>query len=167
MAKRRLLLLSFALLLAGAATAPLTAPSTRPATVPATTRATTSALTAASAPAARTTNDGVYNEEQLARGRRAYLTSCTRCHGDTLLGNDDAPALVGVEFMDKWVNKPLGDLVEYCRVQMPSDGPGKLTRKEITDITVFLINANGAPVGKAELSSELADLNRVQLQVKK
>jgi mono/diheme cytochrome c family protein len=165
------LVLATALLLAGAA-APVTQPATRPATRPATAPATASRPATTSAPAtasaaARSTLDGVFTAEQVERGKKNYLASCARCHGENLAGNDDAVALIGADFIGRWTDKPVADLVEYTRLEMPADGPGRMPRKEITDITVYLLNANGLPAGKTELSSELDDLKRVQLQVKK
>jgi mono/diheme cytochrome c family protein len=173
MTRRITLLLATGLFLAGAASAPLTQPAIRPATAPATTTSrpaattTTSRPATTSAPAARSTLDGVFNDAQVVRGKQNYLVSCSRCHGETLGGNDDAAALVGEEFIGKWTNKPVSELVEYTRLEMPGDSPGRMPRKEIVDITVYLLSANGVPAGKAELSSELDDLKRVQLQVKK
>jgi mono/diheme cytochrome c family protein len=147
-----------ALIFSGAALGFQTAPSTRPATAPATAAAGTNPASM------RTTRDGIYSNDQLARGKKAYNTSCARCHGDTLLGNDDAVALVGDVFVTKWSNQSVGKLVEYTRKEMPSDGPGKLSRKECTDITTYLLNANGFPAGKSELSSDLDSLNGILIQ---
>jgi mono/diheme cytochrome c family protein len=162
MTKRAATFLILPAILWGAASVASTPPARGPAPAPAT------ATAPATKPAAgRTTADGVYNAAQLARGKAAYLISCARCHGETLLGNDDAVPLVGDAFVKEWTGESVGKLVEYTRTQMPSDGPGRMTRKEITDIVVYLLNANGLPEGKAELSSELNDLNGILIQVKK
>ncbi len=171
MTNRSIFLLVLAGILLGAASAPSTSSrsaSTAPARAASTTSAPATTPSTSSRPAAaRSTLDGVFNDEQVARGKKFYLNSCARCHGDTLNGNDDAVALIGAEFIGTWSGKPVSELVEYTRTQMPGDSPGNLPRKEITDIVVYLLSANGAPAGKAELSSELDDLKRVQLQVKK
>ncbi len=156
------------LITAGAASAPSTRPATAPATRPASAPATSTAPASAPALAVKkTTLDGVWTAEQVARGKKLYEASCARCHGDTLGGNDDAVALVGPEFTDKWAGKPVGDLEEYCRTQMPGDGPGRFNRKEITDMTVYILSANNLPAGKTELAPELDALNAVTIQVKK
>jgi mono/diheme cytochrome c family protein len=170
MTNRSIFLVVLAGILLGAASAPST--SSRPAatapaaSAPATSAPATAATTSRPA-AARSTLDGVFNDEQVARGKKFYLNSCARCHGDTLNGNDDAVALRGAEFITPWSNKAVSELVEYTRTQMPGDSPGNLPRKEVTDIVVYLLSANGMPAGKAELSSELDELKRVQIQVKK
>jgi len=160
MDKRTTAILIVAATLLGAAAAPSTAPSTKPA-------ASQPASQPATAAAGRTAKDGIYTAEQLERGKKAYFASCARCHGDTLLGNDDALPLVGDEFLDKWKGKSVGKLVEYTRLEMPSDSPGKLSRKDCTDIVIYLLNQNGYPAGKAELKPELDELNGILLQEKK
>ncbi len=125
---------------------------------------------AAAAPStgpAKSVWDGVYSAEQVERGKKAYNNLCARCHGEKLLGNDDATPLVGTGFLAKWDGKSVGALVELTRTEMPSDGPGKLTRKQCTDITAYLLNANGFPAGQSELLPELDVLNGIQLQTKK
>lgn len=44
---------------------------------------------------ARSAWDGVYTQEQSKKGQAAYNENCSSCHGDTLGGQDVAPALVG------------------------------------------------------------------------
>ncbi len=163
MPKRSALLLILAGILAGAATVPST--TSRPATAPASAPATKPATT--SAPAFKSAKDGIYNDAQLARGKKAYLASCARCHGDTLGGNDDAVALVGNDFLNDWAGKSVGDLEEYTRANMPSDGPGKLSRAEVTDIVVFILNQNSFPAGKNELPADVDVMKAIPIQVKK
>src|SRR6185503_2683525 len=93
-----------------------------------------SSLMAAAGSAPKSVLDGVYNSAQVARGRKAYDSLCARCHGETLGGGEDSPALVADDFLNNWYGKSLGELVEYTREEMPSDGPGKVTRKQSTDI---------------------------------
>ena len=116
---------------------------------------------------ARSVWDGVYSKDQAERGRKAYDTLCARCHGEKLGGNDDAPALADEPFLKSWEGKSVGDLVEYTRKEMPSDGPGVLTRKQCTDIAAFLLNSNSFPAGNSELSPELDPLNAIKIKTKK
>jgi quinoprotein glucose dehydrogenase len=98
--------------------------------------------------------DGVYSKEQAARGQTAYLSKCARCHGENLLGGDDAPALVDKDFLEKWNGKSVVSLIEFTRKTMPSDGPGKLTRQQCTEMIAYLLRANGFPAGSGELTSD-------------
>ena len=79
------------------------------------------------AAASRSVWDGVYSKEQAGRGQTAYNSKCARCHGESLMGGEDSPALVDRDFLEKWNGKSVGSLVEVIRKTMPSDGPGKLT----------------------------------------
>jgi mono/diheme cytochrome c family protein len=118
-------------------------------------------------PAPRTTWEGVFNKDQVERGRKAYNSQCARCHGEALGGGEDSPALVDAVFFKGWADKSVGELVEYTRTEMPSDGPGKITRKRCTDITAFLLSANGFPSGETELPAELEILNQITITRKK
>ena len=111
--------------------------------------------------------DGIYSKEQAERGKRSYNSLCARCHGETLLGNDAAKPLVGKEFLERWEGKSVGEMVELTRTNMPSDGPGKLTRKQSTDITTYLLSANSFPAGTNELAAELEVLDAILIKEKK
>ena len=120
---------------------------------------------AAAAP--RTVNDGLFNADQVVRGRRGYNALCARCHGEALGGGEDSPPLVGDDFLKNWYGKSLGKLIEYTRTEMPSDGPGKVTRKQSTDITMYVLSLNGFPSGAVELPPELDVLNPIEITPKK
>ena len=107
--------------------------------------------------------DGVYNAEQVERGKTAYNALCARCHGETLGGGENSPALVDDVFFAFWGGKTVGALVEYTRTTMPSDGPGKISRKRCTDIAAYLLSANGFPAGAQELPAELDALNQITI----
>ena len=107
--------------------------------------------------------NGVFNKEQLERGRTVYNALCARCHGETLGGGENSPALVDEVFFTIWGGKTLGDLVEYTRTTMPSDGPGKISRKRCIDIAAYVLSANGFPAGDNELPTELDALNQITI----
>ena len=127
---------------------------------------------AASSPATkpavtRSVWEGVYSKEQLGRGQKAYNSLCARCHGDNLLGGEEATPLVGKEFLKNWTAKSVGALVEYTRKEMPSDGPGKLSRQQCADVTAFLLSANSFPAGSADLATDLEVTNQILINDKK
>jgi len=119
------------------------------------------------AAASRSVWDGVYSKEQAGRGQTAYNSKCARCHGENLMGGEDSPALVDRDFLEKWNGKSVGALMELIRKTMPSDGPGRVSRQECTDITAYLLSANSFPQGNGDLSSDLDVLNAILLQAKK
>ncbi|MEO7414354.1 MAG: cytochrome c [Opitutaceae bacterium] len=116
---------------------------------------------------ARTVWEGVYSKEQVVRGRRNYNALCARCHGEALGGGEDSPALVEKDFLKSWYGKSLGELIEYTREEMPSDGPGKVTRKQSTDMTAYVLSMNGFPAGETELPPDLEVLNQIAITPKK
>jgi mono/diheme cytochrome c family protein len=107
--------------------------------------------------------DGVFNKEQVERGREAYAALCARCHGETLGGGENSPALVDTVFFTFWNGKSVGALVEYTRTTMPSDGPGRITRKRCIDLAAYLLSENGFPAGEQELPTELEALNQITI----
>ena len=111
--------------------------------------------------------DGVYSKEQASRGQKLYGAQCLRCHGEALLGGENSPALVDVDFLEKWQGKTVGSLVELTRKTMPSDGPGKLSRRQCTDLIAYLLSANGFPAGETGLASDPRVLDEILIQVKK
>lgn len=117
--------------------------------------------------ASRTVWDGVYSKQQAGRGQTAYNSRCARCHGDALLGGENSPALVDRDFLEKWNGKSVGSLVELIRTTMPSDGPGRISRQQCTDITAYLLSANNFPAGERDLAADLESLNEILFQAKK
>ena len=123
-------------------------------------------LAAAAVAGSRSVWDGVYSREQASRGQTAYNSKCARCHGDALLGGEDSPPLVDKDFLERWNGKSVGSLVELTRGTMPSDGPGKVSRQQCTDIIAYLLGANGFPAGKSDLEPDAAALNEIVFQSK-
>jgi mono/diheme cytochrome c family protein len=95
--------------------------------------------------------NGVYTEEQAARGTAGFNARCANCHGATLSGTGEAPALAGPQFLSDFDGLSLGDLFDRIRTTMPQDNPGSLTRDQVADILAFLLKANGLPSGAKEL----------------
>ena len=46
----------------------------------------------------KTTQDGVYSEDQAKRGEQTYAKACASCHGADLSGSGQAPALGDADF---------------------------------------------------------------------
>ncbi len=116
--------------------------------------------------ASRSVWKGVYSREQASRGQQAYNTQCARCHGEALLGGENSPPLVDRDFLDRWNGKSVGDLVDFTRKTMPSDGPGKLSRRQCTELIAYLLSANGFPAGETDLESDATVLNDILIEPK-
>lgn len=110
---------------------------------------------------------GVYGQPQAARGRKLYDAQCARCHGDGLLGGEGSPPLAGRDFLEKWSGRSVADLVEITRKTMPSDGPGRLTRRQSTDIAAYILSANRFPAGESELQPDLESLKEILIEPKR
>jgi mono/diheme cytochrome c family protein len=108
--------------------------------------------------------DGVYTEAQAKRGQEIYDRQCSGCHGDTLMGGDDAPALAGDAFLANWNGMSVGDIFVRIRRTMPEDEPGKLTPQQNSDIVAHLLSANHFPAGKAELDTQAETLKQIKFE---
>ena len=111
--------------------------------------------------------DGVFTEEQANRGRALYGQECSGCHGDSLTGADEAPALSGGAFIANWDGLTVGDLFERIRISMPANNPGKLNREQIADILSYILNFNRFPAGNTELERQTEVLKQIRLEAAK
>ncbi|GAN61409.1 hypothetical protein ACI01nite_22870 [Acetobacter cibinongensis] len=103
-----------------------------------------------------------YTQEQAARGAETYKEACALCHGASLGGAFDTPALKG-RFVANWAGAPLRDLFDYMQRAMPLSAPGTLSAEDNADILAFLLQENGVKPGKKPLPAESAALTHVQL----
>ena len=124
------------------------------------------ALVSSAISASRSVWDGVYSKEQAARGKTAYNAQCARCHGETLLGGEASPPLVDEDFLATGNGRSVGSLIELTRTSMPSDGPGKLSRRQSADIIAYILSANNFPAGKSDFDSDPALLDAILIQPK-
>ena len=114
----------------------------------------------------RTIWDGVYTEAQSVRGQQQYGEHCARCHSDDLLGNQEAPALVGGGFMGRFDGSTADDMVQTIRRTMPQEAPNSLSTEAYVDMLTFILKANGSPAGPAELPADRATLKQVFITAK-
>jgi mono/diheme cytochrome c family protein len=105
--------------------------------------------------------DGVYSEDQAARGNTQFQQHCGRCHGANLAGTFETPPLVG-RFKPYWSGATLDVLFDYVATAMPLDHPGSLSRAANADIVAFLLRANDFPAGTKELSASSEDLKAIR-----
>jgi mono/diheme cytochrome c family protein len=105
--------------------------------------------------------DGVYTTTQATRGERVYVDQCLRCHGSSLLGGGDAPALTGPLFAGNWDGVPLSDLFDRIRTTMPQERPGSLSRQDTADVIAYMLKAGGVPAGAAPLATQSLPLGQI------
>jgi quinoprotein glucose dehydrogenase len=118
------------------------------------------------AQATRSVWDGIYSDEQAARGKKLYVNSCGSCHMEGLQGADLAPALKGEDFVLRWAGYSMQDMFNTISTKMPSDDPGKLTPQVNADIVAFLLQANKFPAGHEELKPDAPLLKGIAITPK-
>lgn len=111
--------------------------------------------------------DGVYTEEQAARGKQGYADQCASCHGPELTGGEMAPALAGGEFLAGWDGLTMGDLFERIRISMPQNAPGSLSGAQNADILAFMLASNKFPAGSTELAKDAMVLKSIKFEARK
>ena len=99
----------------------------------------------------RTIADGVFSDDQAARGSRVYRESCAACHAANMRGGEMGPGLVGEAFLEGWAGAPLSELMLFTSETMPQDNPGGLTAEQFTDVLAHILKTNEFPAGDADL----------------
>jgi uncharacterized protein len=117
---------------------------------------------ASSAPVmGRTHRDGVYTDAQAQRGQQVYQRACSVCHLDNLLGDAVSPPLVGTAFMDRYIGSTIHEMVTAIRSSMPQNAPDSLGDRAYVDLVSYLLKMNESRSGDAELSLDVAELERI------
>jgi S-disulfanyl-L-cysteine oxidoreductase SoxD len=114
--------------------------------------------------ATRTVWDSVYTTAQASRGETAYAKTCARCHGATLGGGDESPALTGGNFLGNWNGLPLSDLQKRIKTTMPSDSVGIYDQQLVTDVMAYVLKVNGFPAGQVELMKDAEALKEIMMR---
>ena len=115
----------------------------------------------------RTTWDGVYSEDQAARGRPLYSRECASCHAESMTGGEMAPPLTGGEFLSNWNGLPVSELVDRMRNTMPLNKPKSLSRKTNVDILAYMFTVNRFPAGSADLPGDSEMLKQIRIEAMK
>jgi mono/diheme cytochrome c family protein len=149
----------------GSTTTTTTAPAAAAAVTTAEGTAATTTDTAA-VPAAAVVPAGTvssYTDEQATRGKPAYTDNCSVCHGTTLGGSGETPALAGKGFRERWFIGSPQPFFDYIHSNMPQQAPGSLDPQTYADIGAYLMSRNHVPAGTAELPPDDASLANIVL----
>ncbi|HJT42150.1 MAG TPA: PQQ-binding-like beta-propeller repeat protein [Rhizomicrobium sp.] len=95
---------------------------------------------------------GVYTMAQAQAGHSAYVANCAGCHRANLVGGGDAPAVGGPGFMTSFGNRSTKELYNFIAISMPVGRAGGLSEEQYTNITAYLLYANGAKAGTTPFS---------------
>ena len=101
----------------------------------------------------RSTNDGVFTDDQVERGRSAYEQHCQQCHGVDLAGGVGR-RLAGDAFIADWSGIGLDRLLDRIST-MPPGGP-RLDEPDQLAVLAFILDVNGFPKGEVSLSADIA-----------
>jgi len=88
-----------------------------------------------------------YTVDQANRGKTAYERHCVECHHLTLRGTGHGSELTGPNFIAKWGNRSIADLLGYTTNLMPAGAPNSLEMTVYQDITAYMLQVNGAAPG--------------------
>ena len=95
------------------------------------------------APAERSVVDGVFSARQARRGERQFVQLCEQCHRTR--------DFTSAQFLDRWTDQTVGDLLQLIQDTMPPDNPGALEAEQYADVLAYLLGLNGYPAGEEEL----------------
>jgi mono/diheme cytochrome c family protein len=111
----------------------------------------------------KTVWDGVYTQQQAARGAGSFTTHCSRCHSAE--PNDEGRRnLSGKAFWQSFRESTVDRLLDYVSRNMPNGARGSLEASTYADLVAFILSRNDLPSGAAELTKESA--NGVQIIAK-
>src|SRR5262252_10440017 len=104
--------------------------------------------------------DGVYTDQQAARGQTIYTARCASCHAPNLTGRT-GPPLAGADFIANWNTGSLLELANKVGRTMPKDETPRLTSQEVADLVAYILQIGKFPSGSAELRMDEAALKQV------
>ena len=89
--------------------------------------------------------------DQVARGAATFAANCGFCHGAELQGGG-FPPLAGPDFAARWSGRPVADLYDYARTQMPFGAAGSLAPEAYVDLVALILARNGVEPGDVEFT---------------
>jgi mono/diheme cytochrome c family protein len=108
---------------------------------------------------AKTVWEGVYTEDQAARGKTVFNDSCATCH-------DLTSEFSGPAFLDMWKGQTAFNVFDTIKTEMPKDNPGGLTKQNYIDIVAFMFKSNTFPSGKSDLEPDDDTLKQIRIEPK-
>ena len=101
--------------------------------------------------------DGVYTQEQAARGSTTFASTCSRCHSAEPNGGEEGRNLAGKAFWDSFRESTLDHLLDYVSKNMPNGtGAGSLSANTYADLVAYILSRNDLPAGNTELTKDSA-----------
>ena len=107
--------------------------------------------------------NGGYTIEQTETVVDLYISDCASCHGNDLRGTEGGTSLVGSGFLNKWMDKSVGDLFRYTKTTMPQSNPGAYDDETYAALLAYILKINKYVPGSTPLSSIQSDLDKITL----
>jgi mono/diheme cytochrome c family protein len=104
----------------------------------------------------KTVWDGVYTEQQAARGALSFNSNCTRCHAGTVNDGEEGRSLAGEHFWKSFRESTVDHLLDYVSRNMPNGAGGTLSANVYADLVAYILSRNALPPGASELTKESA-----------
>lgn len=98
---------------------------------------------------------GPFTQRQAESGQAVYNDHCAECHRPDLTGAL-GPALVGTAFRRTWAGKPVAELRDWIRANMPPNAPGTLPNDQLDPIVALILLRNDVMPGSTPLSAATA-----------
>ena len=111
--------------------------------------------------------DGIYSDNQAARGEADFREACASCHGQKLEGRGQIPPLAGTDFISNRNGMTVGDLFEKIQVSMPADRPGQLGKEQNAGILAYILKFNKFPSGNKDLPADAEALRGIRFDADK
>ena len=110
---------------------------------------------------------GVYTDQQATRGKAVSENLCLQCHGESLIGTEFGPPLVGKTFDDDFEGMTAGDLFDLIQTTMPQSNPGTLSPAQAADVIAYILQGNDFRSGPTPLPSNLDGLKGIKIDAKR
>ena len=101
----------------------------------------------------------VFTDSQASAGRSAYLSTCVKCHTESMIPAADAmymgqtiPPLAGPAFMARWGGQSTTDLAIRIQTAIGGFPPKDLDEQTYLKLTAYVLQVNGARAGTQELT---------------
>ncbi len=104
---------------------------------------------------------GIFTDQQAARGKTEFQAHCATCHDSGALG--EAPPLAGDTFLRSWEGHSLGRLYTKILQMMPPSNVEGVSPMQKLDVLTFILHENGFPSGSHELTADARTLARIHI----
>ena len=102
-----------------------------------------------------------FTAAQATAGSKLYEQQCAGCHGSRLDNGEFGPPVSGEEFLTRWGNRRVNEVLDYVQDMMPPAAPGSLTAEQVTNLVAFILQRNSVAISDQPLPSDPAALSKM------